>query len=87
MEMLLLCIASATMAQNNYTLHGGVADAKGEALPFTNCVLFHEADSSFAYGTTGDMDGRFSISNISGGSYLLCASHSWAICPIGNNSK
>ena len=69
--MLLLCIASAAMAQNNYTLHGSVADAKGEALPFTNCVLLHEADSSFAYGTTGDMDGRFSISNISGGSYLL----------------
>ena len=71
MAMLAVCIAGATIAQNSFSIVGSVADTKGEALPFTNCVLLHEADSSFAYGTTGDLDGRFSISNISGGSYLL----------------
>ena len=69
--MLTIAIASATMAQNNYTLHGGVTDTKGEVLPFTNCVLLHEADSTFAYGTTGDLDGKFAISNIAVGNYLL----------------
>ncbi len=69
--MLTLGIASALMAQDNYTLHGGVADNKGEELPFTNCVLLHESDSTFAYGTTGDMDGRFALGNIVPGNYLL----------------
>lgn len=71
MAMLTLCIAGATIAQNTFLLVGNVADTKGEALPFANCVLLHEADSSFAYGTTGDMEGRFSIGNIGGGNYLL----------------
>ena len=71
MAMLALCIAGATIAQNTFLLVGNVADTKGEALPFANCVLLHEADSSFAYGTTGDMEGRFSIGNIGGGNYLL----------------
>ena len=69
--MLMIGMASAIMAQNSYSIHGGVVDEKGEALPFTNCVLLHEVDSSFAYGTTGDMEGQFAISNVASGSYLL----------------
>ena len=71
MAMLMLGVAGAVWAQNSYSLLGSVSDAKGETLPFTNCVLLHEQDSSFAYGTTGDMDGRFAISNIAEGNYLL----------------
>lgn len=71
MAVLAMGMAGAAMAQTSYSLVGNVSDAKGESLPFTNCVLLHETDSAFAYGTTGDMDGRFAISNIAGGSYLL----------------
>ncbi|MBO4741738.1 MAG: TonB-dependent receptor family protein [Bacteroidales bacterium] len=71
LAVLLVGIAGAAMAQTSYSLVGIVADVKGETLPFTNCVLLHEADSSFAYGTTGDMDGHLSVSNIVGGAYLL----------------
>ena len=71
MAVLVTGMAGAVMAQTSYSLTGSVADTKGEVLAFTNCVLLHEADSSFAYGTTGDMEGQFAISHISSGSYLL----------------
>lgn len=71
MALLVVGSACASMAQTSYSLVGSVADKNEEPLPFTNCVLLRESDSSFAYGTTGDMDGRFSISNINEGKYLL----------------
>ena len=64
-------IACAAMAQDNYILRGIISDAEGNPLPYTNCVLLHDKDSSFAYGTTGDMEGKFALSHITAGSYLL----------------
>ena len=69
--MLMLCIAGATMAQNNYSLQGSLVDSKSQSLPFTNCVLLKTADSSFAYGTTSDLDGVFSLTGVNQGNYLL----------------
>lgn len=31
---------------------------------FTNCVLLQRQDSAFAYGTTSDLDGVFSLAGI-----------------------
>ena len=64
-------IAGAVMAQSSYSLQGSLVDGKGQALPFTNCVLLKAADSSFAYGTTSDLDGVFSLTGVNQGNYLL----------------
>jgi hypothetical protein len=71
MAMLVMGIASAVMAQNHYMLTGQLSDSKGQPLPYTNCVLLNAADSSFACGTTSDLDGGFSLANIKQGHYLL----------------
>ena len=71
MAMLVMSIASAVMAQNHYMLTGQLSDSKGQPLPYTNCVLLNAADSSFACGTTSDLDGVFSLANIKQGHYLL----------------
>ena len=71
MAMLVMGIASAVMAQNHYMLTGQLSDSKGQPLPYTNCVLLNAADSSFACGTTSDLDGVFSLANIKQGHYLL----------------
>ena len=69
--MLLMGVAGASMAQTTYSLQGSLVDSRYQALPFTNCVLFKAADSSFAYGTTSDLDGIFSMTGVSSGNYLL----------------
>ena len=78
--MLMLCIAGATMAQNKYSLQGSLVDSKRQSLPFTNCVLLKAADSSFAYGTTSDLDGVFSLTGVNQGNYLL------RITAVGNET-
>ena len=69
--MLLIGVAGAAMAQTSYSLRGSLVDSRYQALPFTNCVLLKTADSSFAYGTTSDLDGVFSLTGVSKGNYLL----------------
>ncbi len=71
MAMLAVGIAGAAMAQTSYSLQGSLVDSKNQALPFTNCVLFKAADSSFAYGTTSDLDGVFSLTGVVRDNYLL----------------
>ena len=80
MTMLMLCIAGATMAQNKYSPQGSLVDSKRQSLPFTNCVLLKAADSSFAYGTTSDLDGVFSLTGVNQGNYLL------RITAVGNET-
>lgn len=71
MAVLVMSMASATLAQTTFTLQGTLADSKGEPLPFTNCVLMEQQDSAFAYGTTSDLDGVFAISDIKPNNYIL----------------
>lgn len=71
MAMLAVSIAGATIAQTSFSLHGSLVDSKGQSLPFTNCVLLKAADSSFAYGTTSDFDGLFSLTGVNHDVYLL----------------
>ena len=71
MAMLVICIASAVMAQNRYMLRGQLADSKGQPLPYTNCVLLNAADSTFSCGTTSDLDGAFVLADVKQGNYIL----------------
>lgn len=71
MAVLAMGIAGAAIAQNTYSLQGSFVDSKNQSLPFTNCVLLKAADSSFAYGTTSDLDGVFSLTGVNQGNYIL----------------
>ena len=70
---LLAIVALATSAEaQNVKLEGIVKDAKtGEALPFVNVGLMRPADTVFVRGAATDMQGRFEVSNVEPGSYLL----------------
>lgn len=60
-------------AQNNsITLSGQVKDSKDKStLPYVNIFLKRAADSSLVQGTISNEDGRFTLSGIQGGNYLL----------------
>ena len=69
-----LCGAFASFAQNPVTVSGQVKDAV-EPLPFVNVVLNTAADTSFVTGTVTDLDGRFTLADVSSGNYLLQISY------------
>ena len=58
----------------NLTVGGRVTDTKGEAMPFVNVALMRPADTVFMRGASTDFDGRFTITGVDSGSYLLQAS-------------
>lgn len=59
-------------AQTNVTISGMVKDKNSKTyLPYVNVVLISEKDSSFVSGTITNEEGRFSVSNIESGNYLL----------------
>lgn len=66
-----MSMASAMVAQASYSLQGLLKDSNGEPMMFTNCVLLQRQDSAFAYGTTSDLDGVFSLTGIRQGDYIL----------------
>ena len=66
-----MSMTSAIIAQTAFSLHGSLKDSKGEPMMFTNCVLLQQADSAFAYGTTSDLDGGFSLTGVKQGDYIL----------------
>lgn len=68
-----ICFTGVTIAQNiAVTLSGQVKDAKDKSLlPFVNVVLKKQADSSLVQGTISNEEGRFVLSGIPGGTYLI----------------
>lgn len=57
------------------TVSGTVKDAKsGEEMPLVNVGLMRVADTVFVRGNATDMDGRFTITDVKPGTYLLQAS-------------
>ena len=71
MILLMACAIGGAKAQQ-LTTKGTLQDAtSGEALPFTNCVLLRQHDSTFVQGTTTDASGLFRFSPVDTGSYLL----------------
>ena len=76
MAMLLMGVISlmGSVKAQNLTVGGRVTDTKGEAMPFVNVALMRPADTVFMRGASTDFDGRFTISGVDSGSYLLQAS-------------
>ena len=71
MTILMACAIGGAKAQQ-MTTKGTLQDAtSGEVLPFTNCVLLRQQDSTFVQGTTTDASGVFRFSPVDTGSYLL----------------
>lgn len=76
-KVLLLFSISVSFAQtSSVTLSGIVKDKNDKsALPFVNIVLKTEKDSAFVTGTVTDSLGRFKLTNVKPGSYILEVSH------------
>lgn len=70
---LLIVTTSVLKAQTlAVTISGLVKEKAGKnALPFVNIVLKRENDSGFVTGTLSNEEGRFSLSNVKSGSYIL----------------
>lgn len=74
--MLILISSFSAFAQETLvTLSGALQDKGANApLPFASIVIKMEKDSAFVTGTITDESGRFTISNIKPGNYILFAS-------------
>lgn len=70
---LLLVISFSAFAQGTSVNVSGVLRDKtsNESLPFVNLVLKAEQDSTFIAGTVSGEDGRFTLTNVTPGSYVL----------------
>lgn len=70
--MSILGVAGPVAAQTEVT--GALVGGSGEeALPFANVGLMRTSDTVFVRGATTDMEGRFRISEVDSGDYLLRA--------------
>lgn len=70
---LLVCTVSMLQAQTSAVTVSGIIKGKVDktALPFVNIVLKTEKDSAFVTGTVSNEEGRFTLTNIKSGSYVL----------------
>jgi len=69
---LLLFFFTSSFAQQAVTVSGQVKEKTGSAtIPFASVVLKSSKDSSFVSGTVSNEEGRFSLTNIQSGNYLL----------------
>lgn len=75
--LLLSLPGSFCFAQNSTVTISGLIKNKSAKnhLPFVNLVLKREADSAFVTGTVSNEAGRFTITGIAPGSYLLTVSY------------
>ena len=71
-SLLLFCLYNL-QAQNTVVTISGIVKSKVDKniLPYVNIVLKTEKDSAFVTGTVSNEEGRFTISNIKSGSYIL----------------
>lgn len=69
---LIIIFLTNIKAQTNVTISGIIKEQKTKTvLPFVNVVLKAEADSAFVSGTVSDEEGRFKLTNIPSGNYVL----------------
>ncbi len=72
MLSLFLVSFSLITAQNSVTLSGIIKDKNDKTpLPFVNIILKSDIDSTFISGTVTNEEGRFSLSKIKPGNYIL----------------
>ncbi len=74
---LLICTVSMLQAQTSSVTVSGMMKGKADktALPFVNIVLKTEKDSAFVTGTVSNEEGRFTLTNIKSGNYVLQLSY------------
>lgn len=74
---LLICTVSMLQAQTSSVTVSGIIKGKADktALPFVNIVLKTEKDSAFVTGTVSNEEGRFTLTNIKSGNYVLQLSY------------
>lgn len=66
---------SYVLAQEKATISGQLFDeSSNESMPFVNVALLLESDSTLVTGALSDNEGRFSISNVNKGNYLVICS-------------
>ena len=70
---LLIFTVSMLQAQTSAVTVSGMIKGKADktALPFVNIVLKTEKDSAFVTGTVSNEEGRFTLTNIKSGNYVL----------------
>ena len=70
---LLIFTVSMLQAQTSAVTVSGMIKGKADktALPFVNIVLKTEKDSAFVTGTVSNDEGRFTLTNIKPGNYVL----------------
>lgn len=69
--LLLICLNGWAQG-TRVTISGILKDKKStEAIPFVNLVLKSEQDSAFIAGTVSGEDGRFTLTNVASGNYVL----------------
>ncbi len=75
--MVLLCACATALAQNkNVTISGTIKDKTAKTVfPYVNVILKTEQDTAFVTGTVSNEEGRFTLSNIKPGNYLLEVSY------------
>lgn len=75
--LLLLLASTRIYAQDiKVTISGRVVDrASNEAVPFANIAITTERDSTFVTGTIADEAGRFALSDVTSGSYVMTVSY------------
>lgn len=70
--LVLLCGIQVQVFAQNFSIKGTVLEeGKRESLPFVNILLLSPVDSSQLSGTVTDIEGRFELSGIRKGDYLL----------------
>ncbi len=70
--LLITILPTWALAQSSVTLSGQVKDGKDKsALPYVNVLLKKKADSSMVQGTITNDEGRFTLSAIPSGTYIL----------------
>ncbi len=74
---LLVCTVSMLQAQTSAVTLSGLLKGKADktALPFVNIILKTEKDSVFVTGTVSNEEGRFTLTNIKSGNYILQLSY------------
>ncbi|MFT3910462.1 MAG: outer membrane beta-barrel family protein [Ferruginibacter sp.] len=72
-----LLFSFASFAQNATVTISGIVKRKNDkaAIPYVNVVIKNAVDSSFISGTITNEEGRFSLTNIKSGTYILVATY------------
>lgn len=73
-RILLFVILTATAVNAQQRVSGTIVNQDGEPFSFVTVLLLKQADSVFVSGSATDEEGKFAISDVAHGNYLLKAS-------------